>query len=200
MNYFILILHFIEFLKFLDFLDKTTQNFSPTKLFTMLFSCLNLSMYSTNTSFYSWLVFIILDRDSVHDRYRCIARIGSSIDLSIASIRFIGLLIILSYLGCSLILVCVWLGQNSLNIIAYAFFTFSFSFFLFSRDYQFLYSTLIWKTRFLIPPCLVHLLSISFQSIFPCLNLKYLPCGFILQYHFHLLIQLEYLKLDAPSL
>ena len=87
----------------------------------MLFSFLKLSMYSTKPYFPCCVVFIVISRDYFNSRYGYIVRICSWIDRAFSSIRFKVLLIILSYSGCSLILFYIWMGQNSLNIIAYAF-------------------------------------------------------------------------------
>ena len=153
-------MHFIKFIKFLSCFKKTFQKTFPVKLFTMLLSCLNLYMYSTYLYFSSCMLFIIFERDSVNDIYGYFPCKVSCIDWEIAYIIFKGLLIILSYLGCSLILYWIWLRQNSLNIITYIFLTVSSSFSIFSHYSQFVYSTLIWRTYFLVLPWLVNLLLI----------------------------------------
>ena len=132
-------------------------------------------MYSTNTSFSCCLLCIIIVIYSVNDRYGYVACIGSCIDWEIASIIFKGLLIMMQYLGCSFILFYIWPGQNSSNSIAYAFSCFIPVCFIFWHDSQFVYSTLIWRTYFMIPPCLVHPLLISFKLAFHFLNLKFHP-------------------------
>ena len=134
---------------------------STIELFIIIYSCLNLFMYSIKILFLVCrLVFIILARDSVNYRYGYVVRIWSCIDWSIAFIRFKGLLRILSHWGFYLILVCILCWQNSLNITAYALFLFSTNFFpLVPHDSQFVYSTLLWNNCFLMPPWLVMLFS-----------------------------------------
>ena len=109
------------FLNYLVVLKKLSNEFYPIEIFTMIFSCLKIPMYSTNTSFSCCLGLIILASYSVNDRYWYVAHIGLWIDWEMAPIRFKGWLRILSYLGCSLIKFCIWHVQNSLNITAYTF-------------------------------------------------------------------------------
>ena len=111
-----------NFLNYLVVLTKLSKKISLVKLFTVLFSCLNLSMYSTNTSFSCCLAFIIIARYCVNEIYGYVACIGLYFDWEIASVSFKGWLIILSYSGCYLILFWIWLGQKFLNIIAYVFY------------------------------------------------------------------------------
>ena len=87
-----------SFLNYLVILTKPSIFFS-NKTFTVPLSCLNLSMYSTNLSLSYCLVFIIIARYSINDRYGYVACIGSCIEWSIVSISFKGFLIILSYSG-----------------------------------------------------------------------------------------------------
>ena len=86
-------------------------------------------MYSTNTYLSHWLPFIVLAIDSVNYRYGYVSLIGSCIYWGFSSVSFNISLIILSYLRFFLIIFCIWLRQNSLNMITYTFFGFSSSFF-----------------------------------------------------------------------
>ena len=166
--YFILIISSVSstslsFLNSLIFLTKSSNFFSPIKLLLMIFSCLNLFIYSNNTSLPCCLVFIIIARYYVNDRYGYVACIGLYIYWEIAPISFKVLLRILLYLGWSLIIFCIWLGYNYLNIIAFTFLKCSLPVcMIFKKDYQFVYYALLWRPHFTIPSCLVHLLSISF--------------------------------------
>ena len=114
--YFLCIIYFIKFLNYLVVLTKK-QKKSPIKIFTMLFSYLNLSGYSTNDFFFCFLVFTILERDCASDRYGYVACTRLLIEWVNENIVFKGPLRILYYLGFSLILFFVWVWQNSLNII-----------------------------------------------------------------------------------
>ena len=132
----------------------------------MLFSCLNLSIHSTNPSFSCCLVFIIIVIGSANERYGYVSHIVLLIDWSIESISFKRLLVILSYSGWSLIIFCIWLGQNSLNIIAYASFKFSSSLFYIFTFFLIFIFQIILNSFFPIPPCSVHLLLITFNRHF----------------------------------
>ena len=98
-------------------MTKLPKAVYPVKKITALFSCLNLSVYSTNPYFSCFLVFVIFTRDHSNEIYRYVNRIGLCIDWKCSSISFKGSLRILSYLGWSLIIVWFWFGNNSLNII-----------------------------------------------------------------------------------
>ena len=150
---FILIISYVSltsssFLNYFVVLTKLPKMFSPIELLTMLFYCLNLTIYSTDTSFLCCLVSLIIARDSVDYIYGYVARIGSWIDWSIAPMSFKGSLRILSYSWCYLIIVCIRCGQNYLNIISNTFPYPLTVYCLFSRDSQLLYPTFHWKNNF----------------------------------------------------
>ena len=105
-------------------------------------------MYSTNNSSSCFLVFIILTRDYVNYRYGYVDCIGPCAYLSITYVSFKGWSIIMSYSVLSLIQFVIWLGQNYLNIIAYAFFTFSSSLFSLSIWFSIFIFCIVFKDSF----------------------------------------------------